>query len=126
MKDLRLSQKFMYYAGVLSASGLCSIDDLKHIQDLIDLEEQGLLVVLPCKVGDVVYLTDSSLKCVHPFEITEIRINKYEWLLRMKYVGTEQQFIHWQIETEISRFGEWFFKSKEEAEAKLKEMAGEP
>ena len=46
----------MYYAGILAAFGTnVDINDLKHIQDLLDAEEQGLLLKLPCKVGDEVW-----------------------------------------------------------------------
>ena len=53
----KLSDRFMYYCGLLAPHGV-SVDDLKHIQNLIDKQEQGLLMELPCKVGDTVYLTE--------------------------------------------------------------------
>ena len=52
-----LSDRFMYYCGLLAPHGV-SVDDLKHIQNLIDKEEQGLLIELPCKVGDTVYVLE--------------------------------------------------------------------
>lgn len=51
MSILKLSERWMYYSGILATKGV-SVDDLKYIQDLIDSEEQGLLLRLPCKVGD--------------------------------------------------------------------------
>ena len=38
----RLSERWMYYCGLLAGIGV-GVDDLKHIQDLIDAEEKGLL-----------------------------------------------------------------------------------
>ena len=47
----KLSDRFMYYAGLLIGIGASkgidvNIDDLKHIQNLIDLEETGRLMVI--------------------------------------------------------------------------------
>ena len=45
----KLSDRFMYYCGLLVTHGV-DVDDLKHIQNLIDKEEQGLLTeVIRCK-----------------------------------------------------------------------------
>ena len=47
----KLSDRFMYYAGLLIGIGAVKsikidVDDLKHIQNLIDLEEAGRLIVI--------------------------------------------------------------------------------
>lgn len=55
----RLSDRWMYYCGVLAMHGV-SVDDMKHIQNLIDAEEQGLLLKLPCKVGDTVWCLEED------------------------------------------------------------------
>lgn len=39
----KLSDRWMFYCGLLAGMGV-GVDDLKHIQDLIDVEEQGLLL----------------------------------------------------------------------------------
>ena len=49
----RLSDRWMYYCGLLAMHNV-GVDDLKHIQDLVDAEEQGLLMRLPIAVNDVV------------------------------------------------------------------------
>ena len=76
--DLKsLSQKWMYYAGILAAFGTnVDINDLKHIQDLLDAEEQGRLIELPCKVGDVIYqaLVDVTEYTVTAFGLYKDRI----------------------------------------------------
>ena len=54
----RLSERFSYYCGLLSAfvnDRNVKVDDFEHIQNLICAEEQGLVLKLPCKVGDTVY-----------------------------------------------------------------------
>ena len=51
----RLSDRFMYYAGLIACSHPKAVEDLKHIQNLIDEEEQGLLLKLPCKIGKNLY-----------------------------------------------------------------------
>lgn len=59
MEGLKLSEKFMYYAGVLASAVPIAfpdfVEDLKHISDLLEAEEQGLLLKLPCKVGELIY-----------------------------------------------------------------------
>lgn len=55
----RLSERWMYYCGLLAMHGV-EVDDMKHIQDLIDAEEQGLLLRLRLKVGDVIRFDDHS------------------------------------------------------------------
>lgn len=42
----KLSERWMYYSGLLSATLSAKVDDLKHIQNLIDAEEQGMLLRL--------------------------------------------------------------------------------
>ena len=66
-----------------------------------DLEEQGRLVKLPCKVGDTVYLIKNSEKIV-------------ERKADMMFIG-----VLWE------EFGKEWFPTRDEAEAKLKELRGE-
>ena len=55
----KLSDRFMYYCGLLATHGV-SVDDLKHIQNLIDKEEQGLIAeVIRCK--DCKYFSGGGL-----------------------------------------------------------------
>lgn len=48
----KLSDRWMYYCGLLAGMGV-GVDDLKHIQDLIDAEEQGLLLRLPKEFSNI-------------------------------------------------------------------------
>ena len=57
MKKLRytLKERFKLYFSIVTCSVPEAVDDMKHISDLLDLEEQGLLLKLPCKVGTPVW-----------------------------------------------------------------------
>ena len=73
-----------------------------------DAEEQGLLLRLPCKLGDIAY------------EITGATTRGYDW----KYLTYEKAYIHGTV-FNLSRLhdiGKTIFLTKEEAEEKLKEL----
>ena len=69
-----------------------------------DLEEQGLLLRLPCKVGDTVYLVRTYGRS----DITKKAMWRIEEILFT---------VLW-----LDEIGEIVFLTKEEAEAKLREM----
>ena len=77
--------------------GYCAMEKLA---DYEDLEEQGRLIKLPCKVGDTVYLIKNSEK------IAERKAD-------MMFIG-----VLWE------EFGKEWFLTRDEAEAKLKELEG--
>ena len=85
-----------------------------------DLEEQGLLVRLPCKVGDTVYVPNRVL--VSEFKITAIFCDIlgtfFYWLF---YCGIYERTIGFS-ERDI---GKTVFLTREEAEKKLEEMKNE-
>lgn len=112
----KLSDRWMFYCGLLAGMGV-GVDDLKHIQDLIDAEEQGLLLRLPCKEGTEVYLTD--------YPNNRFVIKEYK-LVGMKAVMVLREFIHGsQCTRWVENIGETVFLTKEEAEQKLESMKGE-
>lgn len=82
-----------------------------------DLEEQGRLLKLPCKIGTEVYNTtwwdDVQEKVV-------VKGKPYYRTVH-KYKVTKSTFRYF----DISKFGKTTFLTKEEAEAKLKELNGE-
>lgn len=96
-----------------------------------DLEEQGRLIELPCAVGDTVYLISSQYSECSKYQE---RFNDYncqgcenecdshkEYFI---YVN-ENMSAEWIVRAmRLNRFGEDVFLTKEEAEAKLKEMDG--
>lgn len=81
-------------------------DIINRLAQYEDLEEQGLLLKLPCKVGDTIYeLYRDGEYCVSWWDIKEVgfSLSYYE---RYK-----------------NRFGKSVFLTKEEADQKLKELS---
>lgn len=111
----------------------CGIyEAIQKLAEYEDLEEQGLLLRLPCKVGTriykiVYYLDRESCGCC---------IDNYGYDCKCKYYDDENntclnkiidneryEIISKQFNFDmISNFGEAVFLTREEAEAKLKEL----
>ena len=127
----KLSDRWMFYCGLLVGMN-ASVEDLKHIQDLIDAEEQGLLLKLPCKVGDVVY-HEKKYATIHTgiqsYQITNIMISqnkKGEWTKKYRAMFLlNGKIVDSQLNFSFDEIGKTVFLTKEEAEAKLKEVEGE-
>lgn len=92
-------------------------DALKKLADYEDLEEQGRLLKLPCKVGDTVYVI--SMGKIISLVVEEISTFyvKNENIINVKCQNAD--IFRNYIERE---FGRVVFLTKEEAEAKLKEL----
>ena len=86
--------------------------DIAHIRDLLQAEQDGRLVVLPCKVGDTVFdIGDGTAYATR--------------VLNFSYLGD-----HWACRTvssypDLEQFGTRIFLTREEAEAALAEKGGE-
>lgn len=76
-----------------------------------DLEEQGLLVKLPCMVGDVVY----SVEFRDSGEIVEEKVISFQ-------ITKDHIFVYGECDRFIGGLGKTVFGTREEAEAKLKEI----
>lgn len=111
------------------------------LKDYEDLEEQGKLIKLPCKVGDTVYLIDRD-------ENNKFKVYEGKWK-RVSLVQTSKDgsfSFRGEISYDIydcfyddgrimkhgmyggqehTKIGEVVFLTKSEAEAKLKELRGE-
>lgn len=115
-----------------------------------DAEEQGLLLRLPCKVGDTVYVdgtmlpmedmecyedTDSEIPKYFSARVVSLRFAKRNWMkiaVKAKWLcewidnetGPESDYIEREKNFTIllSMIGKTVFLTQEEAEAKLKEM----
>lgn len=107
------------------------ISAARKLCDYEDLEEQGLLVRLPCKVGDDVYIIPSPT--VYRLNI----INGYEKLNKIchQHVGTivitaghwyatsrEEYGVYNEKVLNDIAFGTTWFLTREKAEKKLEEM----
>ena len=110
------------------------LEDMNELLEYRRLEEQGLLLRLPCKIGDDVYQIPSKVN--------------YDLNVLNGYVGSNRVYHqkvskivlvsdHWYLECDKDReygtgricldifFGETWFLSQEEAEQKLESMKGE-
>lgn len=91
--------------------GYCAMEKLAAYEDA---EEQGLLLRLPCKVGDTVYKINKASK-----KISKHKVLKIETEMMETFFATKIWFENYDF-TFAHRFGEVIFFTREEAEAKLK------
>ena len=95
---------------------------LKKLADYEDLEEQGLLVRLLCKVGDTIYRVNAGAKQpIIPMTVLEIHFLCYknERAVRFDTIGKEDMGESCYRLEDIGRI---VFLTHEEAEKKLEEM----
>lgn len=103
---------------------------IKKLATYEDLEEQGLLVRLPCKVGDTVWVVTSPINVFDEYDgAAEYEV--YEsYLSSVTYYTCGEQF---RINAKVTNsfiveyfrecdFGKTVFLTREEAEKKLEEM----
>lgn len=98
----------------------------RKLKEYEDLEEQGRLVKLPCKVGDVVYrINIGAMKPVIPLRVVEYRFKIVGNCIRKK-ICCSDDFLCKQpsIIYYAEDIGNKVFLTKSEAEAKLKELRG--
>lgn len=87
-----------------------------------DLEEQGLLVRLPCKVGDTVYVV-LSVYCKSKYAEAHVRDYTYFTSCGFCVVVTSTKFDKQSIP--FSEFGKTVFLTREEVEKNLEELKNE-
>lgn len=98
------------------------ISAARKLCDYEDLEEHGLLVRLPCKVGDTVYRVNSGAKQpIIPMTVSEIHFLccKNERAVRFDAIGKEDMGESCYRLEDIGRI---VFLTREEAVKKLEEM----
>lgn len=122
MERLKLSERFMCYCEILTASG-ADFDDLKHIIDLLKAEEQGLVLKLPCKVGDTVYEVSYIYECKHDYACPEFEPFKCE-----EEIPCEHEYKKYSVRERdfciscLALLNRTVFLTKAEAEKALEEM----
>lgn len=97
-------------------------DVMNALAEYEDLEEQGLLLRLPCKVGDAVYRVNAGAKQpIIPMTVSEIHFLCYknERAVRFDAIGKEDMGESCYRLEDIGRI---VFLTHEEAEKKLEEM----
>lgn len=101
----------------------------RRLKEYEDLEEQGRLIKLPCKVGDTVYcIFNRYTKCTfNNEEFDEYSCQGCEYKCDSKkenYVQDMRAYsLDWVV-TNLKNFGKTVFLTKSEAEAGLKELRG--
>ena len=122
----RLTERGSYGYGDVYVRQNDYVTASKKLCEYEDLEEQGLLLRLPCKVGDDIYAIPSEvnyrlnksfgakgLNAICRQVVDHIEFNSYGYLVSTN----EGMTVHRQ-----EAFGETWFLTREEAEQKLKEM----
>lgn len=83
------------------------ISTVRKLCDYEDLEEQGLLVRLPCKVGDIVYV-DSTTLPIENMECYEDICNKIPSYFQGRVVSFRFAQRNWvKIAVKVKRLNEW-------------------
>ena len=100
------------------------------LKEYEDLEEQGRLVILPCKVGDTVYcIFNRYTKCTfnnEEFDECSCQGCEYECDSKKEnYVQDMRAYSLDWIVTNLKNFGKTVFLTQAEAKEKLKELKGE-
>lgn len=98
---------------------------LEKSKEYQQLEEQGRLLKLPCKVGDKIFLDFAGFgKDVDKFTVKDFHLDCFkngETILFCDYESNDRT-LSGQID--VMEFGKTVFLTKSEAEAKLKELRG--
>lgn len=103
-------------------------DMVEKLANYEDLEEQGRLLKLPCKVGDTVWDNDYGRPCA--YTITAFSFGECEEYICEPVTAKEAVFYYANSSGSItgsfagSEIGKSVFLTKSEAETKLKELRG--
>ena len=88
-----------------------------------DAEEQGLLLRLPCKVGDKIFLDFAGFrKDIDEFTVKDFHLDCFENGETILFCDYESNDSTLSGQIDVMEFGKSVFLTREEAEAKLKEM----
>ena len=88
-----------------------------RLRELAEADKDGRLVVLPCKVGDVVYGFHGE-KTILPMVAKWIETNTDGWCIAVQYTPMAPMFYR------FSDFGKTVFLTREEAKKALQEIEG--
>lgn len=95
---------------------------LEKLADYEDLEEQGLLVRLPCKIGDTVYRVNAGAKQpIIPMTVSEIHFLCYKNERTVRFDAIDKEYMGESC-YRLEDIGRIVFLTHEEAEKKLEEM----
>lgn len=94
------------------------LETYSRLAKLEDKIENGTLVELPCKVGDVAYTRYGG--CINKWEVSEIDIFDFDILVKLENTGA----MGWTT-AYLSEVGDRLFFNKAEAEKRLEEIRNE-
>ena len=93
------------------------------LKDIEELEEQGLLLRLPCKVGDKIFLDFAGFgKDIDKFTVKDFHLDCFEDGETILFCDYESNNKALSGQIDVMEFGKTVFLTKAEAEQKLKEM----
>lgn len=96
---------------------------LEKLAEYEDLEEQGRLLKLPCKVGDKIFLDFAGFeKDIDKFTVKDFHLDCFEDGETILFCDYESNDKTLSGQIDVMEFGKTVFLTKSEAEAKLKEL----
>ena len=95
-----------------------AIEVMKHA----DTSFKTISEQLPYAIGSKVWLIDTDKRDVHPFSVISYKISKYEAVVRIKYCGTIDQNVHWEIDINLAEAAKMLLTTEEAARQRLEEM----
>lgn len=103
-----------YCRGVFEATAC-----VEKLAEYETAEEEGRLVMLPCKVGDIIFCIVRP-GIIRQFKVLSIEIYEYGAILELLYAGNLEKYRFWRIYMPSDDFGKKLFLTSEEAEEALK------
>ena len=110
VNDAVVGAKLMAKSRLVSAFGVAA----ERLLELAEADKDGRVVVLPCKVGDVVYGFHGS-RTILPMEVKWIETNTNGWDVAAQYAPMAPKFY------QFSDFGKTVFLTREEADIRALE-----
>ena len=98
---------------------------VEKLAEYEDAEEQGLLLWLPCKIGDKVYRYVEKKGCVLEYTVWNISMSAYESGgidIVIEGCAESEDEVEDEFSLSLINFKNEFFNTREEAEQKLREM----
>lgn len=94
-----------------------AIGSIDHLRDLLQAEQDGRLVVLPCKVGDTIYYTREGCPIVEHLKVRTFFVGdptRRGKILHLHMIRTDK------FDVSMDALGKTVFLTREEAETALK------
>ena len=113
-----IKDSFERWAEAVRIVAMARKANIPHVQELLDAESEGRLIILPCKVGDTVYAVEPDLCDLRDKDTCDAYCDGWDFSCPDFHSGSTIRQRHFQIE-DLRCFGETVFRSCEEAAAAL-------